>query len=226
MQPDMSTGRMLRINVKLVFAIACASILFGYVLAISISTQTRMEPKTPEDLLADLLTIPEAEAAGADYFLKIPSVSGESVTTGHIGEINIDSFSWGVSSQATPGSASTSGKSVFEGIQFTKRLDSSSLHIFKASADGKALSTATFTIHRHAASGEPHIDSYIIKLTGVKVKSYSVRGSPSEFPIEQVAFTFDKIEIEYKKVKMANGILTTDSFKAGWDLKTNTSTTP
>ena len=66
--------------------------------------------------------------AASDYFLKIDGIDGESTDDRHKGEIDIQSFSWGVSNSGSmsSGSGGGAGKASFQDIHFTRQLDKAS----------------------------------------------------------------------------------------------------
>ena len=66
----------------------------------------------------------------ADVFLKISDgIDGESLDDKHKNEIEIDSFSWGVTQSGTAGRTGTgqgAGKASFQDIHFTAKVNKSS----------------------------------------------------------------------------------------------------
>jgi type VI secretion system secreted protein Hcp len=84
--------------------------------------------------------------AQVDYFLKIEGVAGESQDDKHKGEIDVESFSWGVTQTATMahGGGGGAGKANFNDFNFTHHIDKSSPKLFLACASGQHIKQATF----------------------------------------------------------------------------------
>src|SRR3546814_19153712 len=63
-----------------------------------------------------------------DYHLKIDGIEGESLDEKHKGEIEIDSFSWGVTNMGGGGrgGGGGTGQAEFSDINFSKQADTSS----------------------------------------------------------------------------------------------------
>ena len=63
--------------------------------------------------------------SAADYFLKIDGIKGESANAAYVGQIDISSFSWGVSNSG-PTATGGAGKVSMQDFHFVANLDSSS----------------------------------------------------------------------------------------------------
>jgi type VI secretion system secreted protein Hcp len=154
-----------------------------------------------------------------DYFLKIDGISGESADDKHKGEIELLSFSWGVSNPASPGvgGGAGAGKASFQDFHFVARTSKASPKLFLACASGQHVPSALFTARR---AGKPSIEFLKIKLREVLVSSYQVGGSePDEEPLDQVSLNFGKVELEYRPVGSSGKFEA--PIKAGWDVKKN-----
>ena len=75
-----------------------------------------------------------------DAFLKIDGIDGESTDDAPEGEIEVFSFSWGVTQTGTTGGGggSGAGKASSKDIPFTQRTSKASPLLFKACATGRA----------------------------------------------------------------------------------------
>ena len=156
--------------------------------------------------------------AAVDYFLKIDGVDGESLQKGHEKEIEVMSFSFGLTNAGSfsGGGGGGSGKAAFQDLHFTTSINKSSPKLFLASATGEHIKTALFTARK---AGKTQLESYTIKLTDVLVSSYQNGGADGSdvLPTDQFALNYSKIEISYKAQK-ADGSLDA-AIKAGYDLK-------
>ena len=134
-----------------------------------------------------------------DVFLKLGDVKGESKDSVHAGEIDVLSWSWGVSQ---PGSVSMgggggAGKASFSDLSFMHALDKASPVLMKACAMGDHFDLATL-VSRKVGKGPQ--DYLIIKMKEVFITSVQPSGS-SEHPMESVSMAFGHVDLEYKPQK-------------------------
>ena len=157
-------------------------------------------------------------AAGVDFFLKIDGIQGESRDAKHKGEIDLESFSWSetASAGAQAGGGGGAGKVHMEDLHVVMKLNKASPLLFLACATGQHLKQAILTARK---AGKAQLEFLVFKFTDLLVSSYHTSGSNEVEPIDQVAFNFARIEVEYRPQK-ADGSLDTP-VKAGWDVKSN-----
>jgi type VI secretion system secreted protein Hcp len=169
-----------------------------------------------------LFGVDTAYAAQVDYFLKIDGVDGESTDDKHKNEIDVESFSWGVSNpgSAVSGGGAGAGKVQMQDLNFMMMYNKSSPVLMLACASGKHFKSATLTARK---AGENQQEFLIYKFTDIIISSYQTSGA-GDIPTDAVSFNFAKVEVEYK-VQRADGSLG-DSVRAGWDLKANKAITP
>ena len=90
----------------------------------------------------------------SDIFAKIGDIKGESFDDKHKGEIEVLSYSWGVSNSGSiGGGGGGAGKATFNDLSFTHSIDKASPLLLKACATGQHLKEATIT-HRKAGKGQ------------------------------------------------------------------------
>ena len=154
--------------------------------------------------------------AASDYFLKIEGVEGESTDAKHKGQIEIDSFSWGVSNAGSMAGGGGAGKASFSDLHVTKTVDKSSPKLMLAVATGEHLRTLDLTLRK---AGGTSMDYYVIHLEEVLVSSYSTTGSTGDTPMEELSFNYQKITWEYIP-QNADGTAGA-AVKAGYDVKAN-----
>lgn len=156
----------------------------------------------------------------SDIFLKIDGIEGESRDDQHKDEIEVMSFSWGVSQAgtlATGGGAGT-GKAQFQDLHFTSNMSKASPKLFLACAAGEHIKWATLS-GRRAGGDNKQGDYLILKMTDVLISSYQTGGANGSVPTDQVGMAYAKIEFTYKP-QNAEGSLGAP-VTAGWDLKAN-----
>jgi type VI secretion system secreted protein Hcp len=157
-------------------------------------------------------------AGTVDAFMKIDGIPGESADSKHKGQIEIESFSFGLTHApvASPGGGGGAGKAEFSSFRFEKLYDRSSPELFHAAASGEHIKTATITFRRRGAQQQEFLT---YKFEDVQVDRYEQGGSKEPPLLEDVGFSFSKVEIEYRP-QNPDGSLGA-SVKTGWDVKAN-----
>ena len=153
----------------------------------------------------------------ADYILKITGVDGECQVKGHENQIDIMSWSIGMSNSgsASVGGGAGSGKVSFQDFHFTKHVDSSSNALQLRCAGGKPITEATMFVRKQGADGKQQ--EYIkITLSDFIVANYSLSGG-GDAAMEQFSFNYAKYKFEYAKQKKDGSL---EGYKPiEWDLK-------
>jgi type VI secretion system secreted protein Hcp len=134
-----------------------------------------------------------------DVFLKLGDIKGESKDDKHAGEIDVLSWSWGISQTGTMGhgGGGGAGKANFSDLNFMHNVDKASPVLMKACATGEHIKEGML-VSRKAGKGQQ--EYLIMKLNEVFVTSIQPSGS-SEHPTESVSLNFSKIDLEYKPQK-------------------------
>jgi type VI secretion system secreted protein Hcp len=153
-----------------------------------------------------------------DAFLKIDGIKGESQDDKHKGEIDIMSFSWGLSNAGeVTGSGIGSGKVSFQDIHFVKKTDASSPLLMLNCAGGNHIKEANFVVRK---AGGTQLEYLKIKLTDVLISSLKPGGSAGALPTEQLSINFSKVEMTYQP-QGADGKAQGGPILAGFDVKAN-----
>jgi type VI secretion system secreted protein Hcp len=152
----------------------------------------------------------------ADIFAKLGDIKGESQDSKHKGEIEVLSWSWGVTnSVAVAGSGAGAGKASFHDLSFTHKIDKASPGLMQACATGVHLKEATIT-HRKAGKGQQEF--LVIKMNDVIITALGDADSEDE-SMETVSLAFAKVDVEYRPQKADGSLDAGVYFK--YDLKTN-----
>ena len=159
--------------------------------------------------------------AKVDYFLKLdPKLEGEAGDEKHKGEIEVESFSFGVVNHGTGGTGTGhgGGKSSQQDAMFTKKVDKASATLFKACATGQHYKSALLTVRKAGGKQEEYLK---VTLTGAYISSYSLGGSGGEgvVPTDTFAINFAKMAISYKEQKAEGGL--GGEIKGSYDWVTN-----
>jgi len=154
-----------------------------------------------------------------DMFIKIDGIKGESQDSKHKDEIDVLSWSWGVSQSGTmhSGGGGGAGKANFQDLSITKWVDMSSPKLLGATSTGKHIKEALLTVRK---AGEKPLEYLKVTLTDCLISSVSTGGSGGEDRLtENVAINFAKVKFEYTVQKAdgsAGGVV-----PFGFDIKKN-----
>jgi type VI secretion system secreted protein Hcp len=136
----------------------------------------------------------------SDIFAKIGDIKGESLDDKHKDEIEVLSYSWGVTNTGSmaSGSGGGEGKASFHDLSFTHVVDKATPVLMQACATGVHMKEATIT-HRKAGKGQQEF--MIVKMNDVIITGVSHGGSGDGGHSENVSLAFAKVNIEYKPQK-------------------------
>jgi len=136
----------------------------------------------------------------SDIFAKLGDIKGESLDAKHKDEIEVLSYSWGVSNAGSMahGSGGGEGKATFQDISFVHVVDKATPVLMQACATGHHIKDATIT---HRKSGKGQQEYLIVKLNDVIVTGVAHGGSGETGQSENVTLGFTKVSFEYKPQK-------------------------
>ncbi len=156
--------------------------------------------------------------AAVDYFLKIDGIDGESKAHGHIGEIDVESWSWGESQSGThsAGGGGGAGKVVMQDFHFVMKVNKATPKLILACAGGDHIKKAVLTCRK---AGKEQQEFLKITFTDLLISSYQTGGSGGSdiVPTDQISFNYSKIEYAYREQKV-DGTLD-GPININWDLK-------
>jgi type VI secretion system secreted protein Hcp len=103
-----------------------------------------------------------------DIFAKLGDIKGESTDDKHKDEVEVLSYSWGVTNPVHIGSGggAGTGKATFQDLSIVHRIDKASPKLLEACATGVHLKEATITFRK---AGKGQQDFLIIKMNDVIV---------------------------------------------------------
>jgi type VI secretion system secreted protein Hcp len=154
-----------------------------------------------------------------DMFLMLDGIKGESADDKHKGEIDIESFSWGLAQQGSGnrGGGSGTGKVDIADITIQKHVDRSSPSLMLVCANGKHIAKGKLTLRK---AGENPLEYLTVDLESIFVSSYQVGGSNGGgVPTESISLNFVKVKTEYwtQSDKGAKG----ENANFSWDVAKN-----
>ena len=158
----------------------------------------------------------------SDVYLKVDGLEGESNDSKHKNEIEVLSFTWGVTQQIT-GTVSSAG--TFTGqrcdmspLVIQKLFDKASPKASQACAAGDHFASAVLTLCRAGGDKQPYME---YKLSDVLLSSVQVGGGgEGGVPSESWALQYSKIEMKYTQIGL-DGKPAGQGAPVGWDLKEN-----
>ena len=152
-------------------------------------------------------------------FAKIGDIKGESLDSKHKDEVEVLSWSWGVTNAGTIGAGSGGGRARrrFNDFNFTHHIDKASPVLLKACATGEHIKEATITVRK---AGKGQQEFLIIKMNDVIITGVSPSGAgDAAATAEHVALQFAKVDLEYKPQKADGSLDAGLHFK--YDIKGN-----
>lgn len=128
-------------------------------------------------------------------FLKLDGIDGEATDRSHRGEVELLSWSWGVSNDTTAGSGGGSGvgRATPQALVFVHRYDKASPPLAKLAITGRHIRNAVLTARR---SGAGQRDFLVVTLKEVLVIAVQMADS-GDGPVEQVSLRFGEIGFSY-----------------------------
>jgi len=140
----------------------------------------------------------------SDIFAKLGDIKGESLDSKHKDEIEVLSYSWGVSNSGSMahGGGGGEGKATFHDLSFVHKIDKATPVLMQACATGLHIKEATIT---HRKAGKEQHEYMVVKLNDVIVTGVTHGGS-GDGHSENVSLSFAKVALEYKPQK-ADGSL-------------------
>jgi type VI secretion system secreted protein Hcp len=145
-----------------------------------------------------------------DAFLKIDGIMGGSTRQGHEGEIELNSFSFGLTNTGSSGTGGgEAGRVVFQDFHFTSKVGVQSPQLFLACASGKILPSGILTLDAASKSGKLAPDFKLtfseLLLTEYKVMDIvslkledavsSEGGLITSGPEDSASFSFGRVEV-------------------------------
>ncbi len=153
-----------------------------------------------------------------DIFAKIGTIKGESLDAKHKDEVEVVSWSWGVSQTGSvgQGSGAGSGKATFSDFHITHHIDKASPVLMAACATGEHIKDATITARK---AGRGQQEYLIIKMNDILITRVEPSLAGGEAGIESVSLQASKVDLEYKPQKPDGSLDAGLHFK--YDIKLN-----
>lgn len=154
-----------------------------------------------------------------DMFLKLDGIQGESKDSKHKDEIQIESFSWGLTQSGTGafGGGGGAGKVQVSDISVAKLVDKASCALMAACCSGKHIKSGLITVRK---AGDQPLEYLKITLHDILITGVHHSGASSgDLVAESVTLNFSKFKVEYQEQKPDGS--GTPAGEMAWDLKAN-----
>lgn len=137
---------------------------------------------------------------GADLFLHVQTrragkVKGEASSEGHVDDIELVGWQWGLSASSALGSTQATTRRSYSALTVVKRVDQASTALMAALATNDEVKEARLTMRRAGGAQE---DFYTIKLQGARITSVQQGAEPDGETRETVSIAFTKVDVEYR----------------------------
>jgi type VI secretion system secreted protein Hcp len=143
-------------------------------------------------------------------------INGEAQDEKHKNEVEVLAWSWGMQGRPTLGGGGSSGKATVRELRITKRVDKASTALMSALRHNEPIKEAVLTIRK---IGKKPLEYLKIKIEDGRVVSLDIEaGDAASSPtlLEKVAFSFNKISIEYTPQGPDGQALGSTSFEDTW----------
>jgi type VI secretion system secreted protein Hcp len=153
-----------------------------------------------------------------DIFAKIGDIKGDSTDNKHQDEVEVLSYSWGVTNTGNigTGGGGGAGRATFQDLSIVHKIDRASPQLLQACATGQHLKEATITFRK---AGKGQQDFLIIKMNDVIISGVVQSAPSSEAGSETVSLEFAKVDWEFKPQKTDGSLDAGIHFK--FDIKAN-----
>ncbi len=134
-------------------------------------------------------------------WIKIDGCKGEATDDAHKDEIDIQSFSWGMSHPvSSSGTGQSMGESTASDLSVMKLVDRASPNLMKFCMNAKVFPEVLLTCRKR---GETPIDYMKLKMKNALISSIQNSGAGEGGPLsESVSFAFTAVEVEYTTRRM------------------------
>ena len=132
-----------------------------------------------------------------DMFIKIGNITAESKDAKHTGDIDVLSWSWGLSQSGTAheGTGNGAGKVRVQDLSFVKHVDKSSASLMLACCKGTHFAEANLCIRK---AGDKPLEYYKVKLEDVLISAVQTGAHAQvEGMTETIMLNFVKFHVDY-----------------------------
>ena len=148
-------------------------------------------------------------------FMKFDGIDGEVATKDHKGEVEVLSWSWGLTASTSSGGGGGGvGKAVPKELRIVHRYDKASPLLAKAAASGQHLKTAVMTARK---AGGRQKDFFKVTMKEVFITSVA-DGDDGSGATEEIAMSYGEIDFSYQPQDVKGNLGPAVTFD--WNVKT------
>jgi type VI secretion system secreted protein Hcp len=155
-----------------------------------------------------------------DMFLKLNGVPGESKDKIHTNEVDVLSWTWGMSNSGSAhvGGGAGSGKVSLQDVTLSKYVESSSPKLMLACCNGTHYPSALLTVRK--AGGAAAVEYIKVKMEEILIAGVGTGGSYNDDRLtENVMLNFAKVSVDYTPQDDKGAAGTAIPF--AWDIAAN-----
>jgi type VI secretion system secreted protein Hcp len=144
-------------------------------------------------------------------------ITGEAQDEKHKNEVEVIAWSWGMQGKASLGGGVATGKATMRELRIVKRVDKASTALMSALRSNEPIKEALLTVRK---AGKKPLEYLKIKIEDGRVVTLDIEvdnTSSSGALLEKVAFSFNKISIEYTPQGPDGNPLGSTSFEDQWN---------
>ena len=139
----------------------------------------------------------------ADAYLSVVgkkqgAIKGEVETPGHADEIAVLAWRWGVKSPTAHGTSQATGRRVYDWLEIDKHIDGGTTRLLSALASNEELKSVKLSLRKAGTDQEDFLN---ITLEVARIVSCAMRSNPDGGLYETVAFSYQKIQMDYNPQK-------------------------
>lgn len=158
-----------------------------------------MPPHTPSS--------PTDTGGMSDVFLNVVGkkqgpIKGECKSVGHVDDITVLTWQWGLSAPTAVGTTQATRRRVHEALSVTKQLDSASTRLMSALSVNEELKSVKLSLRKAGLGSD---DFFKIELESARVASLHVESDGAGGVHEVVKFVFQKIAVTYQPQQSGGG---------------------
>lgn len=148
--------------------------------------------------------------AKADMYLRLEGkksgvVKGESNVVGHVEEIELSDWSWGMTGSGALGGGGQNVRSALSEIRFSKGTDKATTALMNIMRYNEEVKIAVLTVRK--AGANPPVDYLVVTVENGRITSHTIGNRAPGEPelVESVSIAFEKIKVEYAAQGTAGG---------------------
>lgn len=136
------------------------------------------------------------------------AIKGESKTPGHVDEIAVSTWSWGLSTPTAVGGTAPTSRRQYQALAVVKQIDGASTRLMNALAQNEEIKQATLALRKAGAKD----DYFTITLKQARVTSLVLEADGHGGVQEVVKLAFLKVNVEYTPQQAGGGLGGATSF--------------